>query len=447
MAEKKKSKTKASKKKSRKPVKAKPEAAKVESKPMVVKVSKINLIIAVAVIAIVAFGAFLMFGPGIDRGKGTSSASIEGGDTVEVSYVGTYTNGTVFDEGEFGFVVGSQQLIPCFEQAVIGMKAGETKDVSCPPDSAYGNYNTTKLQELPRVDVIDREIGTDLEALSQYTEDEIVEGAELTVLGVEWPMTVVSIDGNNITLRHEPVLNSLYIPMSGPAIMILQLDEQSITMRVELEVGDQLRLAEGIGTVTEVREETFIVDTNHPMAGKTLNFEITILNLTEYVETENEGGDEATVEEQEEAEEIIVTPVGETTNVFKGRAGAEICTEGGKPVVYEFYTTTCPHCTWVKDSFTEVMQEYIDEGKIVAYQWALDKNDDALTEEAETEVPDDAIAVYTDFNSRGSVPTFVFGCKYYRIGSGYERVDNGKELEKQEFRQLLDMIIEEAGGQ
>lgn len=119
-----------------------------------------------------------------------------------------------------------------------------------------------------------------------------------------------------------------------------------------------------------------------------------------------------------------------------------VCAEDGKPVIRLFTTTWCPHCTWAGPRFDEVMKEYVDAGKIVAHHWQVDSGDDSLTEEVETAVPESELAVYQQFNSRGSVPTFVFGCKYYRIGTGHEQSDD-LEAEAEEYREVIDALIEE----
>ena len=68
-------------------------------------------------------------------------------------------------------------------------------------------------------------------------------------------------------------------------------------------------------------------------------------------------------------------------------SGNEIELIDGKPVIRMFSTTWCPHCKWSGPVFEKVAQEYVDAGKIVAYHWELDINDDILTPEAEGEVP------------------------------------------------------------
>lgn len=121
-----------------------------------------------------------------------------------------------------------------------------------------------------------------------------------------------------------------------------------------------------------------------------------------------------------------------------------ICTESGKPLIMLFTTSWCPHCKWAGPAFDEVAKEYVNKGKIVAHHWQIDTDaslkDDLLTPDKETAVPDSAMAYFNAFNSRGSIPTFVFGCKYYRIGTGYER-ENDLEAEKAEFRALIDDLI------
>lgn len=67
------------------------------------------------------------------------------GSKVKVHYTGTFDDGEVFDSSRqtqpFEFEVGSGQVIPGFDNAVIGMKAGETKQVHLPEEEAYGPYN------------------------------------------------------------------------------------------------------------------------------------------------------------------------------------------------------------------------------------------------------------------------------------------------------------------
>jgi len=71
-------------------------------------------------------------------------AGAKNGDTVKVHYTGRLGNGTVFGSSVGGeplqFTLGAGQVIPGFEQTVIGMQPGESKTVVIPADQAYGPY-------------------------------------------------------------------------------------------------------------------------------------------------------------------------------------------------------------------------------------------------------------------------------------------------------------------
>ena len=77
--------------------------------------------------------------------SGCGATQAKTGDTVKVHYTGTLKDGSVFDTSidrePLEFTLGQGQLIPGFEQAVIGMTVGESKTINIPADQAYGLYN------------------------------------------------------------------------------------------------------------------------------------------------------------------------------------------------------------------------------------------------------------------------------------------------------------------
>ena len=66
------------------------------------------------------------------------------GDTVTVHYTGKLEDGTVFDSSvgrdPLQFSIGGGNIIPGFEQAVIGMSPGESKTETIGSEQAYGPY-------------------------------------------------------------------------------------------------------------------------------------------------------------------------------------------------------------------------------------------------------------------------------------------------------------------
>jgi peptidylprolyl isomerase len=141
-----------------KPKKAKGKA-ETKAKSTMTGNTKLILVIGIIVIvAIVAIAAYILLMPGSNSssgitGKGTGAAAVIG-DSVSVYYTGMFTNGTVFDSNVNGtpmtFMIGSHQVIPGFENALIGLKAGQTKTVNIPVDQAYGPYNPAYIYVVNR---------------------------------------------------------------------------------------------------------------------------------------------------------------------------------------------------------------------------------------------------------------------------------------------------------
>ena len=77
------------------------------------------------------------------------------GNTVSLHYRGTFDDGTEFDSshsrGEtMTVILGEGNLIPGFENAVIGMAAGDTKTISIEPKDAYGFRLEEAVQVVPK---------------------------------------------------------------------------------------------------------------------------------------------------------------------------------------------------------------------------------------------------------------------------------------------------------
>lgn len=76
------------------------------------------------------------------------------GDTVQVHYTGTLSDGTQFDSSVGGepleFTLGAGQLIPGFEKAVGEMAVGETRTVTIIADEAYGPRYDELVETVPR---------------------------------------------------------------------------------------------------------------------------------------------------------------------------------------------------------------------------------------------------------------------------------------------------------
>lgn len=104
------------------------------------------LFIAVALIIVILIVIYLAT-------SNNNSPVVATGDNVSVYYTGTLTNGTVFDsnvgQDPLKFTVGSGEVIQGFDQAVIGMKLNETKNITIPANDAYGPVNPNLIVKVP----------------------------------------------------------------------------------------------------------------------------------------------------------------------------------------------------------------------------------------------------------------------------------------------------------
>ncbi len=171
-------------------------------------------IFGIIIIIIVVIAVLLVLSPFFSGLSGTIGAKqVKQGDTVKVEYTGTFDNGTVFDTSEgkepLEFVAGTGQMIPGFDNAVIGMKTGQEKEIKLQPSEAYGDYDPQLVQEIPREQV--------------------------------------------------PIKEEL---------------KQGMVLVVTLPNGRQVP-----ARVKEVTSETITIDSNHPLAGKVLNFKLKVADI------------------------------------------------------------------------------------------------------------------------------------------------------------------------
>jgi len=118
-------------------------------------------------------------------------------------------------------------------------------------------------------------------------------------------------------------------------------------------------------------------------------------------------------------------------------SGEDICYEDGKPIIRMYASSSCGYCEWNKPMYEEVVKEYIEDGKIVAYLWEDGKN--VLSEEHEAEPPEEE-ALYKKYGFSG-VPAFIFGCKYYRPGATNVNAENPEATEEAELRVVIDDLL------
>ncbi len=103
------------------------------------------------------------------------------GDKVKVHFEGCLVDGTVFgstmDEEPFKFTIGEKNMLPGFENAVVGMKKGDKKKLTLTPMEAYGPYKKELVFAMERSGFppeINLEIGKRLRVRKQDGEYAVV---------------------------------------------------------------------------------------------------------------------------------------------------------------------------------------------------------------------------------------------------------------------------------
>jgi peptidylprolyl isomerase len=113
------------------------------------------------------------------------------GDTVRVHYRGTLSDGSEFDSSAgrepLEFEIGSGQVIPGFDAAVVALEPGETVTVTIPAADAYGEPQPEGLQKFPLTAFPSTpEVGWAVELGGPN--------------GERIPATIAAVDGDEVTL-------------------------------------------------------------------------------------------------------------------------------------------------------------------------------------------------------------------------------------------------------
>ena len=119
---------------------------------------------------------------------------IQNGSTVQVHYTGKLTDGKTFDSSigraPFQFQVGVGEVIPGFEDGLMGISVGDKITVQIPVQEAYGESRADLIVNVPKIQLPGEvEVGQALQATN--------EGQMFNVVVKEIHQEHVVIDGNH----------------------------------------------------------------------------------------------------------------------------------------------------------------------------------------------------------------------------------------------------------
>jgi FKBP-type peptidyl-prolyl cis-trans isomerase 2 len=100
---------------------------------------------------LVVVGSVVLYGSDLARAQTGMDNKIQDGKKVTIEFSITLPeSNTVIPNNVAQFVPGQKQLIPALEQALVGLKPGDTTRVDLPPDKAFGPYDDNKKKTIAR---------------------------------------------------------------------------------------------------------------------------------------------------------------------------------------------------------------------------------------------------------------------------------------------------------
>lgn len=216
---------------------------------------------------------------------------VEIGDSVSVNYVGKFEDGGVFDTSlqevaenpliqktstfnpkpvytPFKFTVGSGQVIPGFDEGVLGMKEGEKKEIVIPPEIGYGTTDEDLIEIRSRIYIIDvienvpKHDFSEETGVTEFNETDIVPWRD-------WNAEIVVVTSDSVIIR-----NLVSDSTVNTEIGTIETKVETGTITQTFTPVEGVTVNEGRFSV--VNDTHFIVDYNHPLAGQTLTFEVTV---------------------------------------------------------------------------------------------------------------------------------------------------------------------------
>lgn len=192
---------------------------------------------------------------------------------------------------------GYAHVVEGFSEGLIGMKVGETRTITVPPEKGYGMGNSSLVRTLPLVEDVRMRETYSTTQFSAYFDESPHVGMIVEHPKYHWPVVVENVFENYVSVRNNPELNSTY--SVGPwNITVLSIDNTadggngSIEIRHLLTKDDIFRV-KGTGylngqektfILTDVNESagTYTIDYNDVTQGRTLVFWVKLVSIDVY---------------------------------------------------------------------------------------------------------------------------------------------------------------------
>jgi FKBP-type peptidyl-prolyl cis-trans isomerase SlyD len=257
-----------------------------------------NTIFAVVLLSIV----FLTAGcTGQQQPQQNATLTAQYGDTVSVDYTlrvdGTvvdtslpdvarqaaiYDSSRVYQPISFSMVLGGQ-MIDGFVKGIVGMQQGETRNFTVSAADAYGLVDPSKITNQSRY--------YNMSVYEDVPMDYFVSQNITPKVGYTFPSAVGYVSVENITNDTVQIKYMLspgqQFAVDGLPQTVVNITNDSMVIRFDVVQGETYNVTdESTGAVVPARavyvdNQTMVMDENNPLAGKDLDFEVTVRSITQ----------------------------------------------------------------------------------------------------------------------------------------------------------------------
>jgi len=242
---------------------------------------------------------------------------VEMNDTVRVDYIGMFEDGRVFDTSILSvaidnatypksisysfrpgsyepleFIMGEGQVIQGFNEGVVGMREGQSKSITVPPEKGYGlsDQSLIRVRQLIEEYPVKEYLNTS-QFGQKFHVTPPVEGQVIKDPLWGWDVSVFDVTGDMVTAIHQPelgLIESTFIKWDAKVIYIdsgANGGDGIIKVQHLLQESDENKikssdyLGEFILTDVNLEDGTFTVDYNREVVGKTLIFNVKVVEI------------------------------------------------------------------------------------------------------------------------------------------------------------------------
>ncbi len=256
---------------------------------------------------------------------------VKTGDNISVDYIGSFQDGKVFDTSlesvakenqlydpgrkyePLHFIVGNKDVIKGMDEGVVGMKVGDSKILTIPPEKGYGMTNPELIRSYPVIQVLpvvfpritevpinefenyfgkEHKIG-DIIPVNPNINMTIINiasnvslsydfkvGEQIPSPGAPWNETVVKLDDKNVTIAYNIEKGQIIQFENVPwKTTVLDVNSQNVTLKHNAVPDTQIQTMYGTPVKVHFNETSIIMDQNNEMAGKTMVFNITLKSI------------------------------------------------------------------------------------------------------------------------------------------------------------------------